>query len=182
MGKVLGLGAAGLIQLVVWSSVGIAAAVATALLASPDIPLMLLCLLFFMTGYLTIGTLMAGTGALGNTLKESQQMASLWSLLAVLPPAVTWFLITDEPLGTLARVLSYIPFTAPITMMMRLGAAGPPWRAGGVPYWDLGLALAALLLGAWIGIKLGGKLFRLGVLMTGKKPKLRVLWRMLRTA
>ena len=72
--------------------------------------------------------------------------------------------------------------TAPITMMMRLGAAGPPWRDDGIPWWDLGLSLACLMLGTWLGVKLGAKLFRLGVLMTGKKPRLRVLWRMLRAA
>lgn len=182
MGKILGLGAAGLLQLLVWVSVVLLAGLSTAVLAGIDAGLLLLCLVLFLLGFLLVGTLMTGTGALGGTAKESQQLASLWSLITILPPAMTWMVIIDDPNGGLARILSYIPFTSPISLMLRLGAGGLPGQDGGVPWWDLGLSLLLLSLGVWIALKLGAKLFRLGLLMTGKRPSLRNIVRMLRAA
>lgn len=176
-GKLLGLGAAGLLQLLVWIAVGTMAVslLAAAALAMLDFKLFLGCLLFFVLGFLMLGSLMTGTGALGTNARESQQLATIWSMLTIMPPAFTWMGILDDPTGTLARVLGWFPLTAPITMMLRLGT-------GKVPWWDVLVAVLILCGGVVLALRLSGGLFRLGLLMYGKRPTLREILRQLRHA
>jgi ABC-2 type transport system permease protein len=161
----------------VWISV---ASLATSLLAAAalavlDFKLFFGCLMFFLLGFLMLGSLMTGTGALGTTARESQQMAAIWSTLTILPPALTWMGVMDAPNGTLARVLGWFPLTAPITMMLRLGT-------GQVPWWDLLVGMLCLAGGGYLAVRASGALFRLGLLMYGKRPSLREIVRQLRHA
>ena len=176
-GKLLGLGAAGLLQLFVWVSV---ASFATSLLAAAamailDWKLFLFCFLFFVGGFLMVGSLMTGTGALGTNSRETQQYSAIWTLCLVLPPAVTWMLILDEPNTWMARALGWFPLTGPITMMIRLGT-------GKVPAWDALVALVCLAAGVYLAIRASAALFRLGLLMYGKRPTLSEIARQLRHA
>jgi ABC-2 type transport system permease protein len=176
-GKLLGLGAAGLLQLAVWLSVATLATtlLAAAALAVLDFKLFFGCLVFFILGFLMLGSLMTGTGALGSNARESQQMAAVWSTLTIIPPAFTWIGILDAPNGALARTLGWFPLTAPITMMLRLGT-------GQVPWWDVLVAIACLLAGVYVAVRVSGALFRLGLLMYGKRPGFREIVRQLRHA
>ena len=176
-GKLLGLGAAGLLQLVIWVSVVSLATslIAAAALAFLDATLFFGCLVFFILGFLMIGSLMIGTGALGTTYRESQQLAACWSILAVLPPALTWIAILNSPNGWVARLFGWFPLSAPITMMLRMGT-------GKVPLWDVLVAILFLVLGVYLGIRAAGALFRLGLLMYGKRPSVREILRQLRRA
>lgn len=176
-GKLLGLGAAGLLQLFVWVSV---ASFATSLLAAAamailDWKLFLFCFLFFVGGFLMVGSLMTGTGALGTNARETQQYSAIWTLCLVLPPAITWMLILDEPNTWMARALGWFPLTGPITMMIRLGT-------GKVPAWDALVALVCLATGVYLAIRASAALFRLGLLMYGKRPTLSEIARQLRNA
>lgn len=176
-GKLLGLGAAGLLQLFVWVSV---ASFATSLLAAAamailDWKLFLSCFLFFVGGFLMVGSLMTGTGALGTNAREAQQYSAIWTLCLVLPPAMTWMLIMDEPNTWMARALSWFPLTGPITMMIRLGT-------GRVAAWDALVALGCLAAGVYLAIRASAALFRLGLLMYGKRPTLSEIARQLRRA
>jgi ABC-2 type transport system permease protein len=176
-GKLLGLGAAGLLQLFVWVSV---ASFATSLLAAAamailDWKLFLFCFLFFVGGFLMVGSLMTGTGALGTNARETQQYSAIWTLCLVLPPAMTWMLILDEPNTWMARALGWFPLTGPITMMIRLGT-------GKVPAWDALVALVCLAAGVYLSIRASAALFRLGLLMYGKRPTLSEIVRQLRHA
>ncbi|HYV19966.1 MAG TPA: ABC transporter permease [Verrucomicrobiae bacterium] len=176
-GKLLGLGAAGLLQLIVWIAVGTMAVslLAAAALAMLDFKLFAGCLLFFILGFLMLGSLMTGTGALGTNARESQQLATIWSMLTIMPPAFTWMGILDSPTGTLARILGWFPLTAPITMMLRLGT-------GKVPWWDVLVSIVILCGGVFVALRVSGGLFRLGLLMYGKRPTLREVIRQLRHA
>jgi ABC-2 type transport system permease protein len=176
-GKLLGLGAAGLLQLVVWIAVATMATslLAAAALAVLDFKLFFGCLLFFVLGFLMLGSLMTGTAALGTTAREGQQMATIWSTLTIMPPAFTWMGVLDAPNGALARALGWFPLTAPITMMLRLGT-------GQVPWWDVMVAAGSLIVGVYVAIRVAGGLFRLGLLMYGKRPSLREIYRQLRHA
>ena len=176
-GKLLGLGAAGLLQLIIWIAVGSMAVslLAAAALAMLDFKLFIGCLLFFVLGFLMLGSLMTGTGALGTNARESQQLATIWSMITIMPPAFTWMGILDSPNGTLARILGWFPLTAPITMMLRLGT-------GKVPWWDLLISVLILCAGVYLAIRASGGLFRLGLLMYGKRPTLREVLRQLRHA
>ncbi|HUD72445.1 MAG TPA: ABC transporter permease [Dongiaceae bacterium] len=176
-GKLLGLGAAGLLQLVVWIAVATMATslLAAAALAVLDFKLFFGCLLFFVLGFLMLGSLMTGTAALGTTAREGQQMATIWSTLTIMPPAFTWMGVLDAPNGALARALGWFPLTAPITMMLRLGT-------GQVPWWDVMVAAGSLVVGVYLAIRVAGALFRLGLLMYGKRPSLKEIFRQLRHA
>lgn len=176
-GKLLGLGAAGLMQLVIWIAVGTMAVslLAAAALAVLDFKLFAACLLFFVLGFLMLGSLMTGTGALGTNARESQQLATIWTMVTIMPPAILWMPILNGPNGTIARILGWFPLTAPITMMLRLGT-------GKVPWWDVLLSIVILCAGVYLAIRLSGGLFRLGLLMYGKRPTLREVIRQLRNA
>jgi ABC-2 type transport system permease protein len=173
-GKILGLCGAGLTQLLIWLGMGLL----PALLLLPRLDLALsqlfLALVFFLLGFLLFGSLMGATGALGANLRESQQISLIWTMPAVIPLLFISFLIA-EPNGVLARVLSFIPLTSPVAMMIRIAS-------GQVPWWDA-LIAALILTGSLIFfVKLASRLFRLGVLMYGKRPTLRELSRWLRAA
>ena len=176
-GKLLGLGAAGLLQLGVWVSVaGFASSLlAAAALAYLNWKLFLFCLLFFVGGYMMVGSLMTGTGALGSNARESQQLSVIWTLCLVIPPAMTWMPIVDDPNAWMARALGWFPLTGPLTMMIRLGT-------GKVPLWDVVVALLCLAAGVYVAIRGAAALFRLGLLMYGKRPTLAEIARQLRHA
>src|SRR5579859_68657 len=178
-GKVLGLGALGLTQVAVWLLCGalltgglgaVAAGVAVAL--SPGI--FLLAAAYFLLGYLLYGTLMAAAGALGTSLRESQQVAGIFSVMAFVP---LWFnsIILVSPNGVISRLLSYFPLTAPTTMMLRLPLAN-------VPVLDIVISLGGLLIAIPFVLWGGAKIFRMGLLLTGKRPALRQVLRALREA
>jgi len=179
LGKVLGLGACGLIQVVVWLGMGFGL---LTLLASKNVlpgfevpvELFLLCLGYFLVGYLMIASLMAGAGSLGNTMKESQQL-SMWFTMPIVAPMILMMAILAEPVGTIARVLSWFPLTSPVTMMLRL-------PSGQVPWWEIPLTFGILIISTWFALKFGAKLFRLGSLMYGKRPTLPEIFRWMRQA
>ncbi len=169
LGKVLGLGACGLIQVLVWLGLGLGllfVLAGTEVLPNFTVPINLFvyCLGYFLVGYFMTSTLMAGAGSLGNTMKESQQL-STWFVIPIIIPIMLMMIILAEPNGTVARVFTYIPITTPVTMMLRL-------PSDQVPAWEIPLSFGVMLLFTWFSVKLGARLFRLGSLMYGKRPTL----------
>jgi ABC-2 type transport system permease protein len=159
-GKVIGLSAAGLLQLAVYLPV---AALAMPLIAGTvSIPLATMAgsAAIFIAGYILFGVLMAGTGALTRDAQENTQIASLWMLAAALPFFVL-IQISANPSGTLARRLSWFPLTAPVTLLMRMGA-------GGVGGGELAAAIAMIVLAAIGALALASRLFRRRLLLGGR--------------
>jgi ABC-2 type transport system permease protein len=179
-GKILGLGAVGLLQVLVWFGAGaalLAAAVALfALVGVINISLgtVLLGLVYFVLGYLLFATLMAVAGSMGTTQRESQQIAGIFSFAAAIPWMAIGFIFAN-PNALLAVVLSYIPLTAPVMMLIRLGF-------GQVPTGQIAISLALLVAGIGISLWAGAKVFRVGLLMYGKRPGLKDLARAFRQA
>ncbi|HYK87903.1 MAG TPA: ABC transporter permease [Acidobacteriota bacterium] len=173
-GKVIGLCGAGLTQIAAWISI----IVAPAALVFPFLDLrwsqLVVAVIFFLLGFLLFGTLMGGTGALGNNLKESQQSSIVWTMSSIIPVFFVHILLS-EPNGTFARVLSYIPLTAPITVMLRVGATRVPW-------WDITLSAVIIFASLFVFVRLAAKLFRMGTLMYGKRPTLMEIIRWLRAS
>ncbi|MGB9871616.1 MAG: ABC transporter permease [Anaerolineae bacterium] len=178
-GKVLGLGALGLTQVLVWlgSVWGFTGGMATllAMVGSVGIParVFILGVVYYLLGYLLYAVLMAGVGALGTTMRESQQLASIFSLIAVLPYMLASFVLIN-PNAPLARVFSFFPLTAPTMMMMRI-------PLGEVPWVDIAGSIGVLLLSIPAALGFGAKLFRVGLLIYGKRPTLREIGRILRS-
>ncbi|MCX7682162.1 MAG: ABC transporter permease [Anaerolineae bacterium] len=177
-GKIAGLGALGLTQVLVWVlSVASLSGGAVALLAIAGaslIPARVLTLevVYYVLGFILYATLMAGVGVLGTTTQESQQLAGLFSLFAALPYMVLGFIFAN-PNVLIARVLSFFPLTAPTMMMIRLPLAEVPWV-------DVAGSIAALLLSIPGALWLGARLFRVGVLIYGKRPTLKEIWLIVR--
>lgn len=174
-GKLLGLGAAGLLQVGVWSLM-VSGAALPALASGVVVPwgAVLAAVPLFVLGYLFVGSLMLATGSLGTTQRESQQLGVIWTLPVIAPAALMTALIA-EPNGALARVLTFIPFTAPITLVTRLSL-----EPGGVSPLEIAGSCAALLIGIVIAVKLAARLFRVGLLLTGARPSWRAIWRQAR--
>ena len=177
-GKLFGLGAAGLLQFAVWSSmvVFVAAGASSAFAAVVTIPWAALAAapLLFVLGYLFLGSLMLATAALGANAAESQKLTMGWAMLAILPLMVLIVLL-EEPNGVLGQVLTWIPFTAPLTVIIRL-AVDP----SGIATWEVTGAMLVLVLSTWASIRIGARLFRVGFLLTGSRPSLADLWRQAR--
>ena len=181
-GKVLGLGAAGLLQIIIWlltARVLIFAGESLVPLPLDDAiviepAVMVLILLFFILGYLFFATLLAAIGAMATTPHEGGQM----SAIVIVPGVVPYMLlavIINEPDGHIARILTFIPITAPITAMLRLSASTIPWA-------DFGVSLLILVFSIGGGLYLSARVFRAFLLLYGRRPGLREIWRALRTA
>jgi ABC-2 type transport system permease protein len=179
-GKILGLGAVGLIQVIVWFGAG-AALLTTAValfsltgIVNFGLSTAILGLIYYLLGYLLFATLMAVAGSMGTTQRESQQIAGIFSFAAAIP----WMaigVIFSNPNAPLAVLLSYIPLTAPVMMLIRLGF-------GQVPAGEIVISLALLVAGIALSLWAGAKVFRVGLLMYGKRPGLKDLARAFRQA
>ncbi len=180
-GKVLGLGAAGLVQIIVWllSAVFLIRWVSTTIggiLSTLQVPgnLLVLSIVYFILGYLFFAILMAGVGAIGATARESQQMSMLFLMPVWIPFWVLFFLVRN-PDHVINTVLTMIPITAPTMVFIRLGTSG-------IPTWELVLSIS-LLVAAIIGaLVLASKAFRVFLLMYGKTPRIGEIIRSLRQA
>jgi ABC-2 type transport system permease protein len=179
-GKILGLGALGMIQVLVWIGAGVAllSAATTMFALAGVIKLSLgtvgLALVYFVLGYLLFATLMAVAGSMGTTQRESQQIASMFSLAAAIPFMAISILFTN-PHSPLAVALSYFPLTSPVMMLLRLGFSD-------VPANQIAISLALLVLGIALSLWAGAKIFRASLLMYGKRPSLKDLARAFRQA
>ncbi len=178
-GKLLGLGGAGLLQIAVWllMALGTGIGVVPLLLSSGiQIPWLALTLAvpLFLMAFLFFGSLILGTGSLGSNMREAQQLAMVWSLTAALPLMMMSILIRD-PHGTVARVMTWIPFSAGSLIMLR--ASMDP---GSLPWWEIAGSLLVLMASTWLAIRLGARLFRVGLLSSGARPSLREIVRQAR--
>jgi len=182
MGKLMGIAAIGLTMITTWivSLVGI-----LAWKAGPQFELAYQVfevlktssLLFWFAVYFILGyTLYAGViltiGSLCNTLKEAQNFMGLITVMMMVP-LFTLMFIPKDPNGTLATVLSWIPCFTPFIMMNRVTADPPLFDQVGTLVMMIGFTAFVL----WMA----GRIFRIGILRTGHPPKLKELFRWIRT-
>jgi ABC-2 type transport system permease protein len=179
-GKILGLGAAGLIQVIVWLVsliilTQMASDVIGGLMAGIKIPdnMLLLGIVYFILGYLLFAVIEAGMGAIGANAKESQQMVVALVLPAILPFYIFILFLRDNPDHVVGTVLTLIPVTAPMSVFVRLGLSE-------IPLWELLVSIGLMIAGIVGGIFLAAKAFRVFLLMYGKTPGPREIIRYLR--
>ena len=145
-----------------------------------DIPWMMLIFFFivyFLLGYLIYSSIYAAIGAAVDNETDTQQFIFPIILPLMLAIYVGFFSVFSNPHGPIAVGFSLFPLTSPIVMLMRLpGGIGE----GGVPIWQLVTSIL-LLIGTFIGIVwLAAKIYRVGILMYGKKPSYRDLFKWLK--
>jgi ABC-2 type transport system permease protein len=140
----------------------------------PGLGLVMLFLAFFLLGFFMYAGLYACVGAMCNTDQEAQQaQAPLVVFLVV--PVLMLIPVIESPRGATATSLSLFPLFSPMLMWARA-------VVGGAPPWQVGLSLLLMALSivaiAWVA----GRIYRVGILMTGKRPTLPELWRWVREA
>lgn len=180
-GKVLGLGAAGLVQILVWFVsarllAGMASSTIGGVLSTLQIStsFIALGLTYFILGYFLFAVIMAGAGAIGANARESQQFSVIFTMMAALPFFFITFII-ENPDGVIPLVLTLVPFSAPIAAIIRLGVAD-------IPVWQLALSFALLVITIIGMLLLAAKIFRIFLLMYGKTPRFSEVFRYLRQA
>lgn len=174
LGKIIGLGGAGLLQLAVYIILVIVpGATIAAVFAVPLVPF-LLSLVYFVIGYLLYAALMGGTGMLGRTPHEGAQLSALWTFTAASP---LFFLpmLAASPDSPFARVLSFFPLTSPVAMILRL-----TW--GRVEPIDIAGSILVGAVSVYFALRAASKIFRAASLMYGKRATLGEVVRWLRAA
>jgi ABC-2 type transport system permease protein len=174
LGKVVGIGLVGLTQYAIWSIIamnlallsgsGLAAALGFANASLPTVPMSTIAyfVLFFLLGYFFYASIYTAIGAPFNTDQEAQQLSMIPTLMIVSIWAF-WGVIVNNPNSTLATVLSLIPPLTPMVMFFRVTLAP-------VPAWQVGLAVLIMIVSI-VGMSwFAGKIYRVGILMYGKKP------------
>lgn len=173
-GKIIGLGALGLTQLVIWLGV-VGLSVLTGRSGSIEWlsgisitpALAIMAVIYFLLSYFLSASLLAGIGASFETEQESRSISSIISLIQFVPYFFIMVFLT-RPNGLIAVILTLFPFTAPLSAIMRLAL-------GSVPIWQLAVSVGLLALTTIGSIIASGRVFRWALLMYGKRPSLREL-------
>ncbi|MCE2894377.1 MAG: ABC transporter permease [Flammeovirgaceae bacterium] len=122
---------------------------------------------YFLGGYLLYGALFAAVGSAVESMQESQQFQFPITLPLLIGYFGLFMFILRDPHGSVSFWLSVIPFTSPVAMVGRIGS--------GVPDWQLGLSMALLIGGFLFTTWIAGRIYRVGILMTGTKVSWKVL-------
>jgi ABC-2 type transport system permease protein len=180
-GKVIGLGIAGLVQIIVWLiSANFLMRIASANFGNVigvlnvSLDFWILGIIYFILGYLFLAVIMAGVGSISPTAREGQQMSTLFTIPVIIP---IYFmgLIMQHPESIGVKILTFIPITAPLTVIVRLGLSE-------IPIWELLVSILILILSIIGCFVLATKLFRIYLLMYGKRPGLKEILRSFRNA
>jgi len=203
LGKIIGTAAAGLTQFLIWAIVmmiiftvssmmfgvnmapsGISAQqmeqlaqndtqfIITELLNLPLLGMFVYFILYFLLGYLLYSSIYAAIGAAVDNETDTQQFMLPVMLPLMIGVYVGFATVINDPHGSIATIFSMIPFTSPIVMLMRI-----PF---GVPWWQIALSLFFLLITFLFVVWLAAKIYRVGILMYGKKISYRELYKWLR--
>lgn len=179
VGKLVGLGGAGLTLVGIWIAVGLAVVSTSFAFLDLQLPaaLWVFAALYFLTGYLFYASIMTGIGGITNNLREAQQFAMALTMANFIPFYVL-VKILNSPNSDLAVGMSLFPPTAATTMMMRLSAGALTGAV--IPFWQVAASLALLAGSAAVAMIVSARLFRLGLLMYGKTPTLPEILKLLR--
>ncbi|MGE5275549.1 MAG: ABC transporter permease [Acidobacteriota bacterium] len=171
LGKIIGIGLVGLTQYLIWSIVAmnlslpaIAAILTTSDTGIPKIPMSMILyfVLFFVCGYFLYASIYTAIGAPFNTDQEAQQLAMI-PMMFIVSVWAFFPALMNNPNGSVALFASLFPFTSPLAMFLRTSMGQPPG-------WQVALSVA-ILIATTIGLAwLAGRIYRVGILMYGKKP------------
>ncbi len=189
LGKVLGVGAVSVFQFLIWgASARILLAWRPAFLGASgmgeaeqvfQVPHVgattaALFIIYFLGGFFLYSAMFAAVGAMSSSEQEARQAQQPVAWLLVLS-FVSMFGMLNDPSSAFAVTLSLVPFSAPIAMPVR-------WAAGTLPAYEIALSLT-ILAAAIVGITwIAARIYRVGMLMTGKRPTLKELVRWVRTS
>ena len=172
VGKVLGIGVLGLVQLVVMVGVGLTAGVLGGRFTLPPTtgPALGLLVVWFVLGYALYSTALGVLGALASRMEEASNASSPVSFIAMGAYFFSLIVALNDPGGTAARVASFIPPVSPMVVPLRaaLGAIEP---------WEMVLSALVTIAAIWALFVVGGRVYSGAVLQTGGRIRLRDAWR-----
>ncbi len=163
-GKVLGLSSLGLTQVLIWTIIGILLA-GTSLIPANVFNNILPILGYFALGFIFYTSIFVGIGSIVTTEQEAQQITSYLSLIIMLPIVLAIPAI-QNPNSFMVHVFSYIPFTIPAIMILRL-------NIGPIPLWEIFTSTVIMIGSIHLSISISGKIFKIGILSYGKRPSLK---------
>jgi ABC-2 type transport system permease protein len=207
IGKIIGTSLAGLLQFFIWAIIGLAlmygasaffgvnvgptARISPELLQSaqqemsgtaqmyiselwnlPIASILIGFVIYFIGGYFLYSSFYAAIGAAVDNQTDSQQFLLPILMPLILSVYIGFFTVVNDPHGTIAVVFSMIPLTSPIVMLMRL-----PF---GVPWWQIAISVSLLFATFFLVVWFAAKIYRIGILMYGKKPTWKELYRWLK--
>lgn len=201
-GKVTGIGAVGLTQILIWIVFGIiiifslpgilsifqsSNTIEMSSISNQEIQqfksfeippiniwLGITFILYFLLGYFLYSTLYAGIGSAVDQEQDAQYL-SIPVLVPLILPILFSPYILANPNGILSVILSIFPFFSPILMIIRIASTSVPW-------WEILLSFTLMTLTFWFAIWMSSKIYRVGILIYGKKPNVREIWRWAREA
>ena len=178
LGKILGLGAAGLLQIAIWLTV---AAFTVPMISdqfsglsalSLDPGLIAILIAFYFAGYFVFASFMAAIGAASTSVREASQISAIVMITGIIP-IYTSAIIIPDPDGGLARALTFFPLTSPTASMMRI--------AGGTEaLYEIILGLLVTALSGVFLLWLSARVFRAGLLLYSQRMSLLLVWNALR--
>jgi ABC-2 type transport system permease protein len=175
-GKVLGVGAVGLTQIGIWIAAGLIILKAGLLAAGADISItptqIGFFILFFLLGYILYSSVAAALGAMTSSEQELQQLNMFLMLPLIACSVVILRVVTDSD-GIIAKAFSFFPFCTPLIMYVRIAVHQPP-------VWQIALAIFDLILTIFAVLWFASRIYRVGILMYGKKPNLPEILRWLK--
>ncbi len=170
-GKIIGVGAVGLTQVIIWATAGAIfsvqglvamKAMGIELAISPVV--MAFFPVFFVLGFLLNSASFAALGAAVSNDQDAQQFTFI-VMAPIILSMLMMNLVIRQPSAPMSVFFSLFPFTAPILMYLRIAVQQPPW-------WQIGLCIALLCVTTWLMMSLCARIYRVGVLMYGKRPTL----------
>ncbi len=172
MGKVLGIGLLALVQLVIIVTAGLAAAQLSGRLTLPatTVSAVVQLLAWFVLGFAFYSTAMGFLGSLASRVDEASNASMPVTMTATLSYLLSILLVTQEPNGIVATILTFFPPSAPMVVPLRtaLGAIQP---------WEAALSIVLMIAAIWVLFVVGGRVYSGAVLQTGGRMKLRDAWR-----
>jgi len=172
MGKVFGIGVLGLVQLAVFVLAGGAAALATDRLVLPSTTpaAVLLLAIWFILGYALYSTTLGFLGALASRMEEASNASTPVTMIAMISYFVAIIAVVDDPDGTVARIATFLPPSAPMVVPLRAAFDA-------IPAWEIVVSIVVTLAAIYGLFVIGGRVYAGAALQTTGRMKLRDAWR-----
>jgi ABC-2 type transport system permease protein len=167
-GKVIGVGSVGLTQVGIWIAAGAILGSSGLMAAGDSIHLTLsqgiYFIVFFLLGYILYSSIAAALGAMTSSEQELQQM-NIFLMLPLIACSTVIYRVVTEPTGFISKAFSFFPFCTPLIMYVRIAVGG----ASGL---EIAISIVELILTIWLILWIASRIYRVGILMYGKRPNL----------
>ncbi len=180
-GKIVGIGSVGLVQFLIWSGAALGLSLSRGLspqteeiFSAIEPATLAFFVLFFILGYFIYASLFCIVGAMCTSEQEAQS-AQMPVVMLLVIPMISAIALVRQPAGTLGVVMSHVPFFSPIVMFMRIQMLTPP-------AWEIALNVVLMIATIAGTVWVAARIFRVGILMTGKRATIPEVVRWLRTS